>query len=288
MKLDMICPVIERDREFLETLLASRRKFWRGEGDFCLLVGGELPAPWLDAIVREHPDVKVIAQRDLVGDVPFGHVEFWDESTKRVNIQPTPGWHIQQIVKLAASKLVTTEVYGAIDADCFFTHPFDPEVFLRDGIPWSMADYRPKIRGFYEGSAKLLGFPPEVIPARRLLWRPPFFFSRALASNILDRVAEVAQCPWVEALCRASPHWGEVPLYHVGAHVTGQWHSLHREVESFTHEPVQWPHNNPSVEFASWDVDQTFSGRYQFGVVHANRDYVQAADVSEAIKNRLA
>jgi hypothetical protein len=78
----------------------------------------------LFAIVRgdppkaRHPFIKWIKEEELLS---------------RDWLAPTvEGWYRQQALKLIAHKLVTTDFYWCLDADCFFVRPFEPRFIIED------------------------------------------------------------------------------------------------------------------------------------------------------------
>lgn len=262
--MDWVCPTFSRDVEAFRLLIASFKKFWDGDGCFHV-IAPRADLPLFAPIVSVFPRHLLVAQEDLLGTVWF---------TPR-----SKGWYRQQAVKLGAANMVSTPVYGVIDADCFLTRPFVKERHATLGATrWELRPHTDA--AFYPGAASLLVLPQ---PERRLLWRPPFFFQRAVVRALLQRLEVLWGQPWPEALARSPHRWGEVPLYHVMAHEMG---IPFVEAPSETHEPIRWPRVDVEADFNAWDPAKTFSGDYAFGVIHTH-SAIQPDRVREKVEGYL-
>jgi len=246
--LDLICPAIGRDLARFEILLASYRRFWRAPGRFHVFVPDSDRAVFAAAI-RGLPGVVLRSKREAIGTLPYE--------------MGCAGWFRQQMVKLGAARLVEAPVYCAIDADCFLAAPVTDDL-NEDAIPWQRVDQ--DRQEFYRGAAEALGL--EDLPARRFLWRPPFFFGTRVVRAALERIEKVHGESWQEVLARQAV-WAEVAVYHLMVRRLGI-ESLHIDAPSLTHEPIRWPHVDVEADFAAWNVDETFGGSYRFGVIHSN------------------
>lgn len=264
MKIDLVVPAIARDLTRLEILVRSLKRFWHIEGRRVLAIRKhEMP-------LFQHfaPFMELVAKEDLIGPQPYS--------------EGMSGWYRQQMVKVAAANLFEG-VYVAIDSDCFAAKDLTWDTFVKDGKlpmiehPWNEG----KIL-HYRGSARALDI--DQIPERAWTWRPPFFFHSEILRNAISRMEEQG-LKWTDVLCKTK-NWGEVLLYHLALLRENRQEKLHYLSEPVTHEFIRHPHVDIEGDFQAWDVDETFSGKYMFGVVHSNTK-IDPARVADKLKGRF-
>lgn len=258
--MDWVCPTFSRDVDSFALLIRSFQKFWGGDGRLFVLVP-DADRPLFSPLVRKF---SVVAQESLLPPV-------WFAPRSR-------GWYRQQALKLAASSLVSSPVYGVIDADCFLARPFVAADHATPGATrWEL---RPHTNThFYPGSAELLGV---SVPPQRFLWRPPFFFETAVVQQLLRKVDNKHLVAWQSVLATSHP-WGEVPLYHL---MLEHLRVPYAVSPSVTHEPIRWPKVDVEADFARWDPAETFSGKYAFGVIHTHSG-IDVARVREKVEGYI-
>lgn len=206
--IDVVCPVILRDVERFELLVASMHKFWRVPGRFVAAV----PRDEI-AIFRRFESLGVILmpKDQIIGPLPY---------TEPV----TRGWFRQQMVKLGFAALAATPVYMAIDADCFLTRETRYHDLVRgDTLPWSVAPVGKRLP-HYDLVAKLLDVDESLyaqVPT--FSWQPPFFFDTVCVLATLDRLQYVNSSSWQSVLkesartkVRGQGYWTEAVVYHLG------------------------------------------------------------------------
>jgi hypothetical protein len=120
LKIDAREGVSELDR-FSTLFLPSLHRFLRSEGCFSLLL--IVPAQDLSAVRKrlkklDRSEVRVICEDDLCPALK-GH----------------SGWYKQQILKIAAAKLLSSEYYLVLDADIILKRPTDLDDLFPSGKP---------------------------------------------------------------------------------------------------------------------------------------------------------
>lgn len=153
--------------------------------------------------------------------LPFG----WRYKGRKVwlslRTQPVHGWHVQQIVKLAAAANSSCTHSVNLDSDTVFVRPFDFEAWIGNG-PSPLLRTKGGITSelqwhptWLKNATALLGLPELPLPAddyvgNIIAWR------RETVRSMLERIESTAGMNWVQALCR-SRSFSEYLLY--GCHV---------------------------------------------------------------------
>jgi len=131
--------------------------------------------------------------------------------------KPVSGWHVQQILKIAATISLPHQRFCVLDSDVVFFRDFDLSRFeYPNTIPLlSVADAvtSTQIRHarWVETSHQLLGLPTPPLPASDFIGHIIFWdqeTTRAMASKI----EAVTHLDWIEALCRVR-EFSEYMLY---------------------------------------------------------------------------
>ena len=265
MQLDLVCPVIARDLGRFEILLESLRAFWKVPGRRIAAV----PAKEMALFEQYQPEIELVAKEDVISTVPYDRA--------------VPGWYRQQMVKLGIANHLGSGAYMAIDSDCFVAKPLHVRDLMPSGkLPYLIADDPGNKEEYYRGSGAALDL--DFMPAEKMSWRPPFFFDVGVVQQALCRMEE-KEMPWAEVLSR-TPRWGEVFVYHLMAAHTGELDKMHYASPSLTHEPIRWPHVDVESDFAAWDLNETFSGKYAFGVIHSNTN-IDPTRVAAKLKGKF-
>jgi hypothetical protein len=150
----------------------------------------------------------------------------WISTDIRKQIRPLSGWHVQQLRKLAAARLVDEDVIVMADSDSVFIRPFGVSSFMRDGA----------VR-LYRKPAAITGMPPENpthaqwtrLAATVLALSEPAFPADDFINNLVSwrkdhalatsrRIAEVGGAPTELVLGRAAT-LSEYQIY--GAYARG-------------------------------------------------------------------
>jgi Family of unknown function (DUF6492) len=127
------------------------------------------------------PDSELLPRWMKAVKRPFDRAgrHLWISTDIRKQIRPLSGWHVQQLRKLAAARLVSEDLLVMADSDSVFVRPFSADHFLRAGkvrlyrkpgaIQDGAADGTTKGAGTHAAwtrhAALLLGLPPPVFPA---------------------------------------------------------------------------------------------------------------------------
>jgi hypothetical protein len=120
---------------------------------------------------------------------------------------PVSGWHVQQLIKLAAAVTLPFERFCMIDSDVVFFRPFDLAPYLRphplpafytsDIVTTQSRLQAPWLRCAHD----LLGLGPARFPADDFIGHIIFWDQRTVRC-MLARIERVAGLEWAQALCR--------------------------------------------------------------------------------------
>jgi Family of unknown function (DUF6492) len=131
--------------------------------------------------------------------------------------KPASGWHVQQILKIAATNALPHQRFCILDSDIVFFRDFDLARFeLPNAIPLFQvndevtAEQPPHAR-WVETSHQLLGLPTPSLPA------PDFIghiicWDQSTTREMAARIEAVTGRGWIEALCRTRD-FSEYMLY---------------------------------------------------------------------------
>lgn len=121
--------------------------------------------------------------------------------------KPVSGWHIQQIVKIEATRRLPEARYCLIDSDIYFFRDFDLAALAEPNPtpfhvhPGGVVANRPRHTLWIGTASRLLGTKPQSVPAddyidQIIIW------DQATARAMTDRIEAVTGHGWVAALCR--------------------------------------------------------------------------------------
>ncbi len=136
----------------------------------------------------------------------------WISTDIRRQIRPLSGWHVQQLRKLAAARIIDEDVMVMADSDSVFIRPFNASSFVRDGAVrlyrkpgaiTGMPPENPTHAQWTRLAASILGLPAPSFPADDFInnlvsWRK----DHALALS--QRIEEVGGGPVELVLGRAA------------------------------------------------------------------------------------
>jgi hypothetical protein len=127
------------------------------------------------------------------------------------------GWHVQQLIKIAATISLPCQRYCILDSDIVFFRDFDlarfeyPNSIPLLNMPNEVTSGQIRHARWVETSHQLLGLPAPPLPASDFIGHIIFWdqqTTRALAA----RIEAVTGLDWVEALCRTR-EFSEYMLY---------------------------------------------------------------------------
>jgi hypothetical protein len=131
--------------------------------------------------------------------------------------KPASGWHVQQILKIAATIALPHQRYCVLDSDVVFFRDFDLSRFETPNsiplltMPGTVTSTQVQHARWVETSHQLLGLPTPSLPASDFIGHIMFWdqqTTRAMASKI----EAVTNREWIEALCRVR-EFSEYMLY---------------------------------------------------------------------------
>ncbi len=131
--------------------------------------------------------------------------------------KPASGWHVQQILKIAATITLPHQRFCVLDSDVVFFRDFDLSRFEYPGriplltVPNAVTSTQVRHARWVETSHELLGLPTPPLPASDFIGHIIFWdqeTTRAMASKI----EAVTGLDWIEALCRVR-EFSEYMLY---------------------------------------------------------------------------
>jgi hypothetical protein len=121
--------------------------------------------------------------------------------------KPVSGWHVQQLIKLAAAVTLPYERFCIIDSDVVFIRPFDllpyrrphpiPAFYTSDIITTQSRLQAPWLRCAHD----LLALGLAQFPADDFIGHIIFWDQRTVRS-MLERIERVTGLEWTQALCR--------------------------------------------------------------------------------------
>jgi Family of unknown function (DUF6492) len=130
---------------------------------------------------------------------------------------PVSGWHIQQVIKIAAARTLPEERYCMLDSDIVFFRPYDLETYSQPNrislfrAPKSISADQLMHARWIQSSHHLLNLGEPVIPADDFIGHI-IFWDQQTVRAMTERIEEVSGVEWVQALCRARD-FSEYMLY---------------------------------------------------------------------------
>jgi hypothetical protein len=120
---------------------------------------------------------------------------------------PVSGWHVQQILKIAAASQFPEERCCILDSDVVFFRRFDLSELQRPSpaplftIPHDIAGNAPLHAAWVRSAHRLLGLAEPIFPAADFIGHI-ITWDRLAVRAMTERIEKVAGLEWQEALCR--------------------------------------------------------------------------------------
>jgi hypothetical protein len=122
------------------------------------------------------------------------HIQVRSENTilKPETIANTKGWYIQQLVKLGVAKIITTEYYLVLDADCFLTRSFSYESLFCDHKLITNTESWTVHKDWWLNSLDILEMSVDQISNNPVIAATPQTLKTGLVRQLLDFIDEKA------------------------------------------------------------------------------------------------
>jgi hypothetical protein len=131
--------------------------------------------------------------------------------------KPVSGWHVQQLIKIAATMSLPHHRYCILDSDVVFFRDFDlsrfeyPNAIPLLNIPDEVSAKQERHARWVETSHQLLGLPTQPLPTTDFIGHI-IFWDQQTAQAMAARIEAVTGLDWIEALCRTR-EFSEYMLY---------------------------------------------------------------------------
>ncbi len=223
------------DLDRSKILLRSLSRFWNGS------------QPLHVTIVASNNDLHTI-KSELHSDVlDIGFVEETDLLPCLRSMDDVPGWYKQQVLKLAAHKVVAAPFYLLLDADVICTKAFSEESLIINGkalTDWESRNMHPD---WWKASAKILNVDEQPeLPGMSVT---PETLSKDICALLEAYLQEThAQNGWEYLL--KERNWTEYSLYSTFA--------LSQSLMLRYHHPIEWmTQNNVALRSSHcvWGLD---------------------------------
>jgi len=131
--------------------------------------------------------------------------------------KPVSGWHVQQILKIAAAMSLPYERFCILDSDIVFFRDFDlarfeyPNTIPLLRMEGAVTADQPRHSRWLETSHQLLGLPTPPFPAPDFIGHI-IFWDRETTRALAERIEATTGMSWIEALCKTR-EFSEYLLY---------------------------------------------------------------------------
>jgi hypothetical protein len=131
--------------------------------------------------------------------------------------KPASGWHVQQLIKIAATMSLPHERYCILDSDIVFFRDFDlmrfeyPKSIPLLNMPNEVTPKQIRHARWVETSHQLLGLPKPSLPASDFIGHI-IFWDQQTTRAMAAKIQATTKLDWVEALCRTR-EFSEYMLY---------------------------------------------------------------------------
>ncbi|MGD0846551.1 DUF6492 family protein [Bradyrhizobium sp.] len=131
--------------------------------------------------------------------------------------KPASGWHVQQILKIAAAIALPHRRYCILDSDVVFFRDFDlsrfeyPNSIPLLSMPGMVTPDQVNHSRWVDTSHQLLGLPRPSLPASDFIGHI-IFWDQETTRAMAAKIAAIAKRDWIEALCRTR-EFSEYMLY---------------------------------------------------------------------------
>jgi hypothetical protein len=265
-----------QDLQRARILIRSLDKFWAGE------------CPLLLWIIARDESVKLIESSLCSDRLRIEVVHETEMLPQLLKHEHAPGWYKQQVLKLAAHKLVNSPFYLILDADLICTQPFSGETLIVEDKALTDWELKSVHAEWWEGSATVLrtsvgledfGFSvtPEVL-------------SKHVCRKLLRHISYLYRTDWCDALL-TRPLWTEFTLYCLFATQEGYIERFHhgREWMQRHGKAIRSQHNVWLEEhFKTWRPEQAFSpGATGIFMVCQSNTQIDSGKVSRKLRGLL-
>jgi hypothetical protein len=150
--------------------------------------------------------------------------------------KPVSGWHVQQLLKIAAAVSLPHERFCILDSDIVFFRDFDlasyeaPNTIPLFRVTNEVTVEQPHHSRWVETSHQLLGLKAPPLPAPDYIGHI-IFWDRNTARAMVSQIERTAGRGWVEALCRTRD-FSEYMLYGYFAENERAFAAAHKPVSS--------------------------------------------------------
>lgn len=131
--------------------------------------------------------------------------------------KPVSGWHVQQLLKIAATITLPHQRYCILDSDIVFFRDFDLSRFeYPNPIPLLtvenvVTEDQPRHSRWHQTSHQLLGLKTPPLPADDFIGHI-IFWDQHTTRELVSRIEATTGLGWIEALCRTR-EFSEYMLY---------------------------------------------------------------------------
>lgn len=185
----------------------------------------------LQRITDELPGVVFIRSEELL---PLRGGPLLDAC--RLARNATRGWYTQQVLKLAASRLVASEFYLILDAKNHFVRPVCTTTFLADdgralaeiGLVSRM---QKEFNRVWRNCLDYFGIDPAIYPGDAIAPQTPFVARKDLVCDLMEDVEARQGAPFTDAILSRMPDLYEFLLLQAFAvHRHGSLHHLYKSL----------------------------------------------------------
>ena len=236
-----VLPVASKNLKAFKRLQESLKVFFT-PGEIVLYV--IVPPSDLDLFSREiYEDfVVLLSDYDVIPQIEFMDLSHYGVA-KGDRYLKRSGWVVQQLIKLAMSKIVQTEYYILLDGDCVMVRPSGYNDFIRNGKAiTNIGKNRREIGQFnrwLQWGADTLGAHIEnpnfgVTPA---------VFSRTMVASLIQYIENrytTFSKDWIDILINEVVEWTEYGLYYTFAETTLLFDKYHVACEGLLYSYVLW------------------------------------------------
>jgi hypothetical protein len=260
-RIDAVVPLAAADFERFHKLLLPSLQCFFGVLGTCWVVAPATDVEFLkDGIDDER--FQVLSEVDLIPELPL-----YRKILRRVGIATGAGrgWFVQQIIKLAIAKRVTTPFYLTLDADVLCVKEVKYDDLVRDGRGIAVVYHSDKDihGGWYWWTEKVLGFPrsgrthgvtPALLSAEAVARLSEFLQSRVKDKGLSCEAYLLKNLPWTE-----------YTLYYTFLEHMGLFAHYHFEAASALYGNSVWH----AGDLPSWRADASFGpdSDYFFSVI---------------------
>ena len=198
------------------------------------------------------------------------------------------GWYRQQLIKLRAAELSSTEFFVTFDADVILCKPLDGNDLVRGGKALLQKETRSYHPDWWAGSARLLGLPLD--PEAEGMSVTPAVLSKSICKRLFTHLEDRFGEDWPTALLRrTSWGWTEYTLYFLIAEHYGMLNSFHfTSANGADARMMGWSNVWFERDFAKWNVEACFDPATSgfFSVMQGNTGISPSA-VAGRLRNHL-